>query len=58
MITDREIKNSAKLSLQDIRRCLEILADCDRNLKGSGLDARLLLERCITELMLVRQPAY
>ena len=51
-------RDGAKLSLQDIRRCLEILADCDRNLKGSGLDARLLLERCITELMLVRQPAY
>lgn len=50
-------RDGARLSLQDVRRCLEILADCDRNLKGSGMDARLLLERCITELMLVQHTA-
>ena len=47
-------KDGAALSLQDIRRCLSILVECDKNLKGSGMDARLLLERCITELMLVQ----
>ena len=40
--------------LQDVRRCLDILYRCDKNLKGSGTDARLLLETCVTELMLVQ----
>lgn len=52
------LRNAARdgknMSLQDARRCLEILNRCDKNVKGSGMDARLLLERCITELMLVQ----
>ena len=47
-------RDGGQMSLQDVRRCLEILYRCDKNLKGSGMDARLLLERCMTELMLVQ----
>ncbi len=55
------LRNAARdgkaLSLLDVRRCLEILYRCDKNLKGSGMDARLLLEKCVTELMLVQHSA-
>ena len=55
------LRNAARdgkaLSLQDVRRCLDILYTCDKNLKGSGMDARLLLEKCVTELMLVQHSA-
>ncbi len=50
-------RDGASLSVADVRRCLEILIRCDINLKGSGMDARLLLERCLTELMLVQHSA-
>ena len=45
-----DVKN---MSLRQIRSCLDILAQCDSDLKGSGLDNRILLEKCITQLMLV-----
>lgn len=48
-------RDGASLSMPDVRRCLEILMQCDKNLKGSGTDAQLLLERCLTELMLVQR---
>ena len=52
------LRNAARdgrnLSLSDARRCLDILYRCDSDLKGSGMDPKLLLERCITELMLVQ----
>lgn len=47
-------RDGGRMSLQDVRRCLDILYRCDKNLKGSGTDARLLLETCVTELMLVQ----
>ncbi len=51
------LRNAARdgkdMSLRQMRRCLEILAQCDSDLKGSGLDSRILLEKCITQLMLV-----
>ena len=47
-------RDGKQMSLQDVRRCLEILYRCDKNLKGSGMDARLVLEKCVTELMLVQ----
>ena len=47
-------RDGRKMSLRDVRSCLEILYRCDTMLKGSGMDAQLLLERCITELMLVQ----
>lgn len=50
-------RDGAKLSLQEVRQCLEILANCDKNLKGSGMDAQLLLEQCITQLMLIQHTA-
>ena len=50
-------RDGASLSLADVRKCLDILIRCDMNLKGSGMDARLLLERCLTELMLVQHSA-
>ncbi len=46
-------RDSKNLSLQQVRKCLDILAQCDSDLKGSGLDPRILLEKCITQLMLV-----
>lgn len=52
------LRNAARdgrdLSLAHVRECLDILFRCDSDLKGSGMDPRLLLERCITELMLVQ----
>lgn len=50
-------RDGKRLSLQDVRRCLDILYRCDKNLKGTGMDARLLLETCVTELMLVQHSA-
>ena len=51
------LRNAARdgknMSLRQIRECLDILAQCDSELKGSGLDSRILLEKCITRLMLV-----
>lgn len=51
------LRNAARdgknMSLSQVRRCLDILAQCDSDLKGSGLDSRILLEKCITQLMLV-----
>lgn len=49
--------DGANLSLEKIRKCLDILMQCDKNLKGSGMDPRLLLERALTELMLVQGSA-
>ena len=50
-------RDGRQMSVQDVRRCLDILYNCDKNLKGSGTDARLLLEKCVTELMLVQHSA-
>ncbi len=46
-------RDSRNMSLQQVRKCLDILAQCDSDLKSSGLDSRILLEKCITQLMLV-----
>lgn len=50
-------RDGKQMSLQDVRRCLAILSRCDTKLKGSGMDARLLLEQCVTELMLMQHSA-
>lgn len=50
-------RDGKALSMQQVRECLDILLLCDKNLKGSGMDARLLLERCVTQLMLVQHSA-
>lgn len=50
-------RDGRNLSLAQVRQCLDILLECDKNLKGSGMDARLLLEKCITQLMLVQHSA-
>lgn len=50
-------RDGRNLSLGQVRHCLRILLDCDNKLKGSGMDARLLLERCVTQLMLVHHSA-
>ena len=55
------LRNAARdgraLSLAQVRQCLGILLECDKQLKGSGTDARLLLETCVTQLMLVQHSA-
>ena len=50
-------RDGRALSLSQVRQCLDILLECDKNLKGSGMDARLLLEKCVTQLMLVQHSA-
>ena len=50
-------RDGRALSLSQVRQCLDILLECDKNLKGSGMDARVLLERCVTQLMLVQHSA-
>ena len=47
-------RDGRALSLTQVRQCLGILLECDKNLKGSGTDPRLLLETCLTQLMLVQ----
>ncbi len=42
---------AAKLSSEQLRRCLDALSDADRLLKGSGLDGKMILEKCVAQLL-------
>lgn len=43
---------SAKLSLESLRECIEILARADSEIKGSGIDNRIILEQTLVNLAL------
>ncbi len=45
---------SAKLSAAALKRSLECLFDCDRKMKSTGADDRILLEKAVAELFLAR----
>ena len=46
-------RDSQKLGEQKIRKSLEILEECDKNLKSTSADGRLLLEQTLIKLSLV-----
>lgn len=49
---DRNLRNFNELQLTAALKCL---ADTDRLIKGSKCDSRVALERCMTELTVIRQ---
>lgn len=51
---DRNLRN---FSEKQLAAALSSLAECDRLIKGSKCDSRAALERCMTELILIRQGA-
>ena len=46
-------RSSANMSLEQIRNCLDILADADMRLKSTALDERRILEELMLRLMLI-----
>lgn len=46
-------RNSSNMSLEQIRTCLDILADADMRLKSTALDERRILEELMLRLMLI-----
>ena len=46
-------RNSANMSLEQIRSCLDILADADMRLKSTALDERRILEEVMLKLILM-----
>lgn len=46
-------RNSADMSLEQIRNCLDILADADTRIKSTALDERRILEELMLRLMLI-----
>ncbi|HZJ78435.1 MAG TPA: DNA polymerase III subunit delta [Clostridia bacterium] len=44
-------RDSSRLSLTQLRSCLDKLSMADELLKGSGLDSRLVLEQCMSGLL-------
>lgn len=46
-------RSSADMSLEQIRTCLDILADADTRLKSTALDERRILEELLLRLMLI-----
>jgi len=45
---------AGRLKPQQVRRCLDLLAQADRRLKNTGMDNRLVMEQCIVGLLGVR----
>ncbi|MCR4614626.1 MAG: DNA polymerase III subunit delta [Clostridiales bacterium] len=46
-------RDASGLSITTLRACLDELDGADRLLKGSSLDPRIVLEQCMTRLMLI-----
>lgn len=45
---------AAGLSAAQLRECLDELYNADRLLKGSGLDGKMILEKCVTRLLTIK----
>lgn len=45
---------AASLSTAQLRSCLDELYEADRLLKGSGLDGKMILEKCVTRLLTIK----
>ncbi len=52
-----KLKNAArdcrKYTLEQLRRCLEVLAEADEALKSTRTDNRIILEKCMAQMMLI-----
>ncbi|MPN01315.1 putative protein YqeN [bioreactor metagenome] len=46
-------RDSSKISIEQLRRCLDILADCDKKLKSYVLQNSLILEETLVKLILI-----
>ena len=46
-------RSSAQMSMEQIRTCLDILADADMRIKSTALDERRILEETMLKLMLI-----
>ncbi len=46
-------RSSSQMSMQQLRTCLEILADADSRIKSTALDERRILEETMLKLMLI-----
>ena len=52
---DFRVRNAfgTRLSAQQLRQALDALFDCDRKLKSTGIDGRILVEQTVTRLFTV-----
>jgi len=48
-------RDGAKISMPQLKKCLDELSRADGLLKGSGLDERTVMEMCVTKLLLAGQ---
>ncbi len=52
-----KLKNAArdcrKYTLEQLRRCMEVLAEADEALKSTRTDDRIILEKCMAQMMLI-----
>ena len=46
-------RDCAKLSMSQLKQCLDILYKSDRDLKGSRINGRIILEETITSLICI-----
>ena len=46
-------RDSAKISMSQLKQCLNILYKSDRDLKGSRVNGRIILEETITSLICI-----
>lgn len=47
------LRDSAKLSVSDLRKSLDVLTRTDNQLKSTAVDKRILLEECVVKLSLI-----